>query len=312
MAFCAKCGKPLSDNMRFCKYCGAEITPDPQPAAHNSGEEETAFVTMGIPASVPVWEPTHSAQPPEKKKRSALWLILLILLLLLVGAAVFLIYNDNYKTVLAATGIGQVEPVSTEPTSSLPMQTTESPADVLEFYLPEEKTWPEITTSSIVATGTPIKAAYAMVSSERKSMPDSSSGKTATYGAANAIDGNNSTAWVEGVDGDGVGEWIQVYLPQASTLTGLRIKNGYWKSERHLEKNTRVARILVSFSDGNSEEFTLADPVEQLPGILNTEGQALSFTVPHMSDYLKVTILAVYRDGAEDYDTCITEIVPLA
>ena len=143
-------------------------------------------------------------------------------------------------------------------------------------------------------------------------MPDSQSGKTATYGAGNAIDGSNTTAWVEGVGGDGVGEWIQINLPQTTTLTGLRFKSGYWKSERHLLLNTRVARILVTFSDGASEEFELFDPQEQSPGILSTAGQEIIFSHSHASNYLKVTILAVYLDGTEDHDTCISEIVPLA
>jgi len=56
----------------------------------------------------------------------------------------------------------------------------------------------------------------------------------------------------------------------------------------------------------------LFDPQERSPGILNTHGQELAFSRPHLTDYMKITILAVYRDGAVDYDTCISEIVPLA
>jgi len=296
---CNKCGKQLAENVKFCKYCGAPVEAGAPPPASRQ----------------------QAGQPKKKRRGIALVIAVLCVLLLLAVGAVGLVYNDNYKAVLAAVGMGQENKPETtageaELTSSTSAPATEPPDETSTTQDEEEETEPETSspewTQPIApAIPQPIKAAYAMASSERKSMPDSQSGKTATYGAANAIDGSNQVAWVEGVAGDGIGEWIQVHLLQQTSLTGLRIKNGYWKSERHLRLNTRVARILVSFSDGTSEEFELYDPQEKSPGVLNTSGQEILFTRPHTSDYIKVTILAVYRDGAEDNDTCITEIVPL-
>lgn len=264
----------------------------------------------------------QAGQPKKKRRGTALAVTALCMLLLVAVAAVGLVYNDNYKAVLTAIGLGQDDESETtagrkEPTSSTSVPTTELPAESSAVHNDDEENETEASSLELTRPITPvipqsIKAAYAMASSERKSMPDSQTGGAATYGAANVLDGSSQTAWVEGVDGDGIGEWIQLYLPQQTALRGLRVKNGYWKSERHLRLNTRVARILVSFSDGTSEEVELHDPQENSPGILNTSGQEILFAHPHTSDYVKVTILAVYRDGAEDYDTCITEIVPLA
>jgi len=295
---CNRCNKVLADNVKFCKYCGTPVATGTGPATEQKAE-----------------------QPKKKKRGIALLIAVLLLLLVFAVAAIYLVYQDNYKTVLASIGIVQeTEPDTTvgetESTSSVSTQTTEPPDETTTAQDDDEENDTEAASTNwtqiAMPAAQPLKAAYAMVSSERKSMSDTQTGGTATYGAANVIDGSNQTAWVEGVDGDGIGEWIQVYLPQQATLTGLRIKNGYWKSERHLLKNTRVARILVSFSDGTSEEFVLYDPQERSPGVLNTNGQEIAFSRPHVSDYIKVTILAVYRDGAEDHDTCITEIVPLA
>jgi len=297
---CNKCGKQLAENVKFCKYCGAPVVAGAPPPASR-----------------------QQAGHPKKKRRGTARLIAVLCVVLLIAVgAVGLVYNENYKAVLAAVGLRQdIEPETTagetEPATSTSTPTTESHDETStaqddDVENETETSSPEWTQTITPVLQQPIKAAYAMASSERKSMPDSQTGKTATYGAANAIDGSSQTAWVEGVDGDGIGEWIQIHLPQQTTLTGLRIKNGYWKSERHLRLNTRVARILVSFSDGTSEELELFDPQEKSPGVLNTNGQEVLFTRPHTSDHIKVTILAVYRDGAEDNDTCITEIVPLA
>ena len=294
---CIKCNKQLAENVKFCKYCGAPVTAGaPPPALYQ-----------------------QAGQPKKKRRGIALIIAVLCVLILVAVAAVGLAYNGNYKAVLVAIGIGPDSESETtagesEPTSSTSAPTTESLDETSEAQDDDEETetssldWAQ----QVSRIAQPIKAAYAIASSEREPMPDSQTGKAATYGAANVIDSSNQIAWVEGADGDGVGEWIQVYLPQQTTLTGLRIKNGYWKSERHLLKNTRVARVLVSFSDGASEEFVLYDPQERLPGVLQTNGQELLFLRPHTSDYIKIIILAVYRDGAEENDTCITEIEPLA
>jgi len=131
------------------------------------------------------------------------------------------------------------------------------------------------------------------------------------YTAANAIDGNNATAWVEGTPGKAK-DWLQISFHETSTIVGLRIKNGYWVGERSLRKNDRAASIRVSFSDGSSESFTLPDPVESLPGILQTDGQGILFSHPHTTDWVKLEFLSVYDEGAEDDDLCIAEVVALA
>src|SRR5689334_24676756 len=50
------------------------------------------------------------------------------------------------------------------------------------------------------------------------------------YGPRNLTDGNDKTAWVEGSDGQGLGEFVVLEFDSARAVRGLAIRNGYDKS----------------------------------------------------------------------------------
>lgn len=65
--FCEECGKEISDNTRFCPYCGAEQTARVQPAqsisftsAVNSNADNSATATTPAETSVPVSTPVNA------------------------------------------------------------------------------------------------------------------------------------------------------------------------------------------------------------------------------------------------------------
>lgn len=67
-----------------------------------------------------------------------------------------------------------------------------------------------------------------------------------THGAERAIDGDRSTAWVEGVPGHGRGESLTLALDSEGALPpGLRILPGYAKDKARWDKNGRVGELLV-------------------------------------------------------------------
>ena len=73
-----------------------------------------------------------------------------------------------------------------------------------------------------------------------------SSQGSASYRASNIIDSNHETAWVEGVAGYGVGQWVEfrdVYGD--GTITAITILNGYVKSDKAWSENSRVKRLKV-------------------------------------------------------------------
>lgn len=81
------------------------------------------------------------------------------------------------------------------------------------------------------------------------------------YNPRNVYDNDFSSAWVEGANGDGIGEWMMFTFPEERLYKGLKIINGLTRSDRIYYINNRVKRILISFSDGNAMERMLNDNV---------------------------------------------------
>lgn len=119
------------------------------------------------------------------------------------------------------------------------------------------------------------------------------------YPPGNIIDGDSSTAWVEGSSGDGVGEWIQIEFGGMYVMSGINICNGYQKSEDIYLKNNRVKNIRLHFSDNSYIDYELSDSYGQT--------QSLMFPQPMRTDRVVLEILSVYS-GVKYQDTCLSEI----
>ena len=70
-----------------------------------------------------------------------------------------------------------------------------------------------------------------------------------SYATSNLLDGDLSTAWCEGVDGDGVGETLEVRIPKEQfaeagpMLWSFVVSPGYAKNEKSWTGNGRVESI---------------------------------------------------------------------
>ena len=84
-----------------------------------------------------------------------------------------------------------------------------------------------------------------------------------TYDPSNAIDGKKGTAWIEGVDGPGRGEWIRFDFDREINLHRVLILPGYFKSPAIWAINNRISGATVSFSDGTSRLFKFPDRMER-------------------------------------------------
>lgn len=129
---------------------------------------------------------------------------------------------------------------------------------------------------------------------------------TSTYSVKAVLDGNKDTCWAEGVDGNGEGEYIEIYFREPIYLTDIGLLNGYMKNENVFNNNGKISRIELSYSDGNSHESLLDEYDYQ-----DVEGQAYSdwitYGAPIYTDYLKITILKA-APGEKYEDTCLTEL----
>lgn len=118
------------------------------------------------------------------------------------------------------------------------------------------------------------------------------------YKAENVIDGKAATAWAEGVEGPGIGEWLKFGLDEPRKVKAVRIVTGYPKTAQIFKNNNRVRQIKISFSDGRFQMNELKD-VQEVQRIL------IDRDTP--TKYIKLEIMDVYK-GARFDDTCIAEV----
>ena len=80
-----------------------------------------------------------------------------------------------------------------------------------------------------------------------------------TYWVQNLFSSNNSTAWVHGTHKVGTGQWIVVQFDGLRLVKSVTIRNGYQKNADVYSKNSRVQRLRLIFSQGESKIVTLED-----------------------------------------------------
>lgn len=120
------------------------------------------------------------------------------------------------------------------------------------------------------------------------------------YGPENMFDGDPKTAWVEGADGDGIGEAIVIRFGEPEDVTTIEILNGYNKSGDIFKKNNRISSVIVKASNGYSAVAELAD---------NGEAQTIDLSNQEISGvrWISIEILTVYP-GSKYTDTAISEL----
>jgi tRNA A-37 threonylcarbamoyl transferase component Bud32 len=118
------------------------------------------------------------------------------------------------------------------------------------------------------------------------------------YSPENVLDGSTMTAWVEGVKGPGIGEWIQLNFDHEVRLRRIFIAPGYFKSQQIWLKNNRLAVVSFHFSDGSSREFQLTDQMEE---------QRIE-VVEVRTVWVRIEIKQVYVAQSDSEDTAISEI----
>lgn len=123
-------------------------------------------------------------------------------------------------------------------------------------------------------------------------------GKSGTvYGAAFLNDGDTSTPWEEGGEGDGIGEQI-TYEPESGTkLQVIRIYPGNGRSDKAFQENNRPKTITLEI-DGKKQTLNFDDA-----------GHFYTFSSkkPVTAKQVKLIIDSVYQ-GSKWQDTCISEV----
>ena len=116
--------------------------------------------------------------------------------------------------------------------------------------------------------------------------------------ASNVLDGSLTTAWVEGVLGPGLGEWIQLDFSREVELSRVDITPGYFKSEHSWAHNNRLAAATLQFSDGSARSVSFVDRKESQSVELGRK----------KSRWVRLTIDRIYGGARDSDDSPISEI----
>jgi hypothetical protein len=119
-----------------------------------------------------------------------------------------------------------------------------------------------------------------------------------SYGVRNLYVGGSSEAWVEGVSGYGIGEWIVVEFDGRRSVRSLLIDNGYQKNADIYYKNSRVKRVRLVFSSGETFIRALDDKFGTQKIILDKRVSAY---------WVQIVVEDVYR-GSKYSDTAISKL----
>ncbi len=104
--------------------------------------------------------------------------------------------------------------------------------------------------------------------------------------------------WAEGVEGNGVNEWLKFDFAFPINITSIRIWNGFNKSQALYKANGRVKKVLITASNGEEKTVVLSDKFEE---------QSMPVSFSNAVNWVKITILEVYP-GLKYKDTCISSV----
>jgi hypothetical protein len=258
MKRCPKCNRTYRDEtLRFCLEDGAALTavgrsPSDEatrrsgPGARDSDPAPTEIMPGPGSPTLKISGPTQSSYDTRAEPRAANPLLtagviaIALLLLALVGIAGYFVLRQPGISPTVREGSGSPTPNREQ---GLTQKNDPVPSDTRSA---DEMSTPE------PRSATPLKIT-ASASSIRLAVQSN------TYYAANAIDGKRSTAWIEGVEGPGTGEWIRFDFDREIVIHRILIQPGYFKSPQIWAGNNRLAVVTAQFSDGSSRELTFTD-----------------------------------------------------
>lgn len=271
--YCNKCGNEINDNERFCKFCGASVEEMDEPTEHG--------------------ELNELSQKRAKKKLKCFMLILAMVLVLVIAMEIVLLMNDgqsdstddqdDWKVVEEEESQTTEKEIASEivTENSSTEETQEKQKENISNEQEKDKA-PEVRMRDVED----VTASSYLSEKNIKHVPDL------------IMDGDTTTAWVEGVDGNGEGESITFTFGDLYAVSDIKIWNGYQKSEDLYYKNARPAELELEFSDGSTERISLQD----------TSSGFQEFALErHVTSYVKVKIISTY-EGSKYEDTVISEI----
>ena len=278
MKRCPKCKRAYEDpTLRFCLEDGSPLfdaRDSEAPATEILPARGTPTLKSSAP-TVPSYQAAGESRPDVREGRASNPILtagvvaIVLLLFALVGIVGFFVFRQTREK--------EPEVVRTATPSPSPTAGTRTAvADANETVISQPNGAPLKITSSASSIRLAVQAN--------------------TYYASNAIDGKRATAWIEGADGPGIGEWIRFDFDREINLHRILWQPGYFKSPAIWNQNNRLATVRAEFSDGTWRELNFVDRMESQKkdvGAVRTR-------------WVKFVITSVYYGS--DPDTAVSEV----
>ena len=276
MKNCPQCNRTYSDDsLRFCLDDGAVLARDPAATlpygstTHDAGARPQIVVSQEpprrpMPATPVSEEPVPAVAPNSSSPILTAGVVLIAgLLLIITFVGVVFVYQYWKTSGSAALPVSSATPTPARESGNADPERPAS-AGALQIR----------TSASSVR--------YAVQAN--------------TYDAKNTIDNSKRTAWIEGADGPGIGEWLRFDFGREINLHRIVILPGYFKSPQIWAQNNRLAAATLQFSDGSSNHFTFPDRMER---------QTLDVG-PIKTRWVRLVIDGVF--SGTDPDTAVSEV----
>jgi hypothetical protein len=276
---CPHCGETIDSNDRFCGGCGKSVEVE-KPA--EIPKPSRPFPTRPKKVAANSHDDSGATEDSSNKAlKPALFLLVLLLVTGVVAGVLF--FQGNQSTDADANNPASTSAVGNAVTNPQPGGVTPNGA------VGKRKQGGICETTGQDNQFGPFRLCASSV------LPPQGRNR---YGVGRALDFNEKTAWVEGVKGNGEGEWLELDLGSESHFQTLNLVNGYAKSNRAFSSNGRVRALRVETADGLDLRLQLKDSMRQQ-----------SFRLPRkvVSPWLRLTILSVYP-GSRWQDTAISEV----
>ena len=126
---------------------------------------------------------------------------------------------------------------------------------------------------------------------------DYTKGTAVYYPATNMLDGDVTTCWSCDRNIE-LTPTVRLYADTPQHVTGIKMSNGYFKSEETYTRNRRITKVRVSYNGGSQEVDMSIDMYRVMKDIV--------LPAPVDTDYIEIKVLESYSGDWKD--VCISEI----
>lgn len=308
---CRNCGYENNDDSLFCEACGAQLIkpvsyePDTSEMNRlNSWDQDQ--LERERRTRMEKREALREQRQREQNKKTIIVGIVVAAIIAVAGIGAFFGIQYFMNTGDSATAQSSTQKISDSLKNKLEQdnKTTITP-DVTATPVP---THPSALTPTPTEEASEVTAAVEKSSSVDKSgysivsvLKAEASSNIEQDGYDNTadvtLDNDATTSWQEGVDGDGVGEYLYYKLSKNYDVKYITFKMGNWRDQKNYTENNRPKQITIWCGD-KYFEVTIPDGMTEYCVELSDDVNCSE---------IYVVIDSVYKGTAWD-DTCISEV----